>query len=59
MRYIDVYLGAYDRTAESEDNRKLYSNSETFIHPAWNPATDAGDIALIKLKSAVKYSRTI
>ncbi|XP_046448014.1 brachyurin-like [Daphnia pulex] len=59
VRYIDVYLGAHDRTAESEDNRKLYSNSETFIHPAWNPATDAGDIALIKLKSAVKYSQYI
>ena len=57
MSYVDVYLGIHDRTAESETNRKLYADSQIFIHPAWNPDNAEGDVALIKLKNTVKYSR--
>ncbi|XP_057376845.1 brachyurin-like [Daphnia carinata] len=58
VNYVDIYLGKHDRTV-SEDNQKLYSSSESFIHPDWNPTTQAGDIALIKLKSSVKFSQYI
>ena len=57
MSYVDIYLGIHDRTADSETNRKLYADSQVFIHPAWNPDNIEGDIALIKLKNTVKYSR--
>lgn len=54
---MTVYLGAHDITASYEANRKMYTGYEVYIHPEWNPSTQAGDIALIKLYDIVTYTR--
>ncbi|EFX82342.1 hypothetical protein DAPPUDRAFT_241460 [Daphnia pulex] len=59
LTVVNVSLGAYNISAPSEANRKEYWGNETFIHPNWNPATKAGDIALVKLSTVVEYTKYI
>jgi hypothetical protein len=54
---LTIYLGAHDITASYEANRRVYNGYEVYIHPEWNPSTQAGDIALIKLYNIVTYTR--
>ena len=56
-RSVDVYLGAHNISAENEVNRRVYSGNDAFIHADYNATTLAGDIALIKLSTAVTYTR--
>ncbi|XP_046640973.1 elastase-1-like [Daphnia pulicaria] len=59
LKEVNVSLGAHNISAPSEANRKEYWGNETFIHPNWNPATKAGDIALVKLSTVVEYTKYI
>ena len=38
-------------------NQKTFRDYEIYIHPEWNPATQAGNVALIKLSTVVEYTR--
>lgn len=59
LAYLTIYLGAHDITASYEANRRVYNGYEVYIHPEWNPSTQAGDIALIKLYNVVTYTQYI
>ncbi|XP_046448012.1 brachyurin-like [Daphnia pulex] len=59
LRYLTIYLGAHDITASYEANRRVYNGYEAYVHPEWNPSTQAGDIALIKLYNIVTYTQYI
>ncbi|EFX83646.1 hypothetical protein DAPPUDRAFT_100270 [Daphnia pulex] len=59
LKVLNVYLGAHNISATSEVNRKEYWGNETFIHPNWNPTTEAGDIALDNLSTVVEYTKCI
>jgi secreted trypsin-like serine protease len=50
--YFDVYLGAHNVRITEPERLEIRAN-EKYIHPDWNSATLAGDLALIKLPAPV------
>ncbi|XP_025055588.1 chymotrypsinogen A-like isoform X1 [Alligator sinensis] len=53
-----VVLGEHDRGSSTEQVQKL-AVKKVFTHPKWNPQTIDYDIALIKLATPAKVSRTV
>jgi hypothetical protein len=40
-------------------NQKTFRDYEIYIHPEWNPTTQAGNVALIQLSTVVDYTRML
>merc|ERR1719239_523738 len=50
---MSLVLGVHDRTGTTDTNRKVLTIEEIVLHPSYNHANSANDIALLKLSESV------
>ena len=55
---FSILLGAHDRTVAEPSQVTVRSTSYT-VHPGWNSATLANDLALIRLPNPVTFTREL
>ena len=53
---VDVYLGAHNFGASSEQYRVKYTSTNFTKHPSWRAGSTANNIGLIKLPSTISFT---
>jgi len=56
---VDVYLGAHNLVASSEQYRVKYTSTNFIKHPNWRAGSTANNIGLIKLPSTISFTNQI